>query len=435
MSDTSTAEERDLEKGEWKTLAVLGIPSLALALATTVVTTYLPVHLQTGKTSTAMIGLLIGTEGVMAIIVPLIVGTWSDTLRTRFGGRLPFVMAGTLPVGIALALMGFTRTLGIAAILLFVFYAGYFTAYEPYRALYPDLIDEAIAGRAQSTQSIARGLGTFLALVGGGLLIALASPAPFVTAAAVSTGALAAFAFVAQRRRRRREAEQDGEQNGDESDGRSVGEQVHHLWCMVRDRGELQEFLAANALWELTLGALKTFVVLYLTIGLGFQQGTASGIIGGVALLLLVGSPISGKLGDRFGRLRVMNWTLVVYGLGFFVPFLTTSHVLIVAAVPFIALGGGVVMTLPYAILQPLMGDAEHGALTGYYSVSRGIGTALGPILAGTAIAASDSFFDGTKGYQAMWGVCGAAILMSLIPLRRLRNRVGDHVENGRGED
>jgi MFS family permease len=88
--------------------------------------------------------------------------------------------------------------------------------------------------------------------------------------------------------------------------------------------------------------------------------------------------------------------------------------------VPFIAIGGGVLMALPYAVLQPLMPEGRHGALTGYYSLSRGLGTWLGPLVAGLAITALSGPFAGTHGYQAVWGVCAAASLLSLLPLRRL---------------
>jgi MFS family permease len=191
----------------------------------------------------------------------------------------------------------------------------------------------------------------------------------------------------------------------------------------VRERAELRAYLYANAMWELSLGALKTFVVLYVTLGLGFSVSTGSLIIGGVALLLLAASPVAGMLADRHGLVRVMRWALPLYGLGLLVPFLTTSRPLIAPAVVLVALGGGVVMTLPYALLMPLMGDAEHGTLTGFYSASRGIGTALGPLLAGVAIQATSGVFSATKGYQATWGVCAVAVLLSLVPLRHLAGR------------
>jgi MFS family permease len=91
-----------------------------------------------------------------------------------------------------------------------------------------------------------------------------------------------------------------------------------------------------------------------------------------------------------------------------------------------IAFGGGVVMTLPYALLIPLMDEGDHGLTTGLYSLSRGVGTALGPLLAGVAIQSLSGVFDGTDGYQAMWGVCAVAILSAIPLLGRLKERAQD---------
>jgi MFS family permease len=165
--------------------------------------------------------------------------------------------------------------------------------------------------------------------------------------------------------------------------------------------------------------------VLYITRGLGLTVQAASLAIGAGALVILAASPVSGKLGDRVGRARVMQVGLWVYGLGMIVPLLTSSPWIVAAVVPFVAFGGGVIMTLPYALLMPLMPSDRHGALSGFYSLSRGIGTALGPLLAGVAIALGRDLFAGTQGFAAMWAVCAAATLAS-IPLAR---RLGDDAD------
>jgi MFS family permease len=189
---------------------------------------------------------------------------------------------------------------------------------------------------------------------------------------------------------------------------------------LVRERAELRAFFAANALWELSLAALKTFVILYITKSLGKPVSDASLIVGAVAVIVLVASPVSGKAGDRFGRARVMLWTLVIYGIGLLVPFATTSTTVLVPVLVIVAFGGGVVMTLPYALLMPMMPEEEHGALTGFYSVSRGVGVALGPAIAGLAIQLAG------RDYRAMWLVCGTAILVSVPFTRRLRHEDAD---------
>jgi MFS family permease len=84
-------------------------------------------------------------------------------------------------------------------------------------------------------------------------------------------------------------------------------------------------------------------------------------------------------------------------------------------------------MTLAYAILMPLMPEHEHGALTGFYSLSRGVGITTGPLIAGALIYATRySPFGATSGYQAMWIVCAAAALISLVFVRAMRRSVKD---------
>jgi MFS family permease len=410
-------QERELERGEKRTVALLGLPTMALSLSVTVTTTYLPTVAHAFVASNVVIGLIIGLEGLMALWLPLVVGTWSDQLDTRLGGRLPFLI-GASPIVVAglfgMAFVGSTLTLAAAAL---VFFFGYFVAYEPYRALYPDAVGEEAAGRAQGTQALWRGVGTGLALLGGGLLLGLGRGAPFLAAAAAYLVCVATFAYVLARRGVPRES-QGGSGN--------LREEARHVVQLVRDHGALQAFLVANALWELSLAALKTFVVLYVTRGLGFSRTEASLLIGAVAVVVLLAALASGKLADRHGRLKVLQAALPVYGLGFLVPLVFTAKLAVALAIPFIAVGGGVLMALPYAILIPLMPEDEHGALTGYYSLSRGLGTWFGPLLAGIAVTAFAGVFSATDGYQAVWGVCALTVLTSIVPTRRLRRHADE---------
>ena len=58
MPDTAT-RERPLKSREKRIVAILGIPTLALALSTTVVTTYLPVVASGFVGSTVVIGVIV----------------------------------------------------------------------------------------------------------------------------------------------------------------------------------------------------------------------------------------------------------------------------------------------------------------------------------------------------------------------------------------
>jgi MFS family permease len=75
-------------------------------------------------------------------------------------------------------------------------------------------------------------------------------------------------------------------------------------------------------------------------------------------------------------------------------------------------------MALPYAMLIPMMPRAGHGLLTGVYSMSRGLGVVVGPLLAGAAIQGQRALDTplGTVRYSALWLVAGLLLLAS-VPL------------------
>jgi MFS family permease len=411
MAATET-QQRPLKQDEKRVLALLGLPTLTLALTITVITTYVPKLASRFTGSTTVIGLIVGAEGFLALFVPLIAGAWSDRIDTPIGRRLPFLIAATPPLVIALAIVGFVNSLLGIALAVFVFFLAYFVAYEPYRALYPDLVDDEIAGRGQSRQAVWRGVGTGLALVGGGVLFGVSRAAPFVAAAAVAAGGMAAFTVLSIKRRQK--SHRDG-------DPKTVHDKVRDLWKLIRAEGRLRAYLVANSLWELSLGALKTFVVLYITNGLGYSVFAAAGIVGGVALVVLIAAPVSGRMADRFGSTAVMRVALPLYGAGLLVPLFVRTPWALVPILPAIAFGGGVIMTLPYAMLIPLMPEGDHGALTGFYSLSRGIGVMLGPLLAGVAVSVLKGPLSSTHGYAGMWLVCSAAVLASIPLVKHVR--------------
>ena len=86
-SDVGKANGEDrLSRAQLWFLVILGFPAFGVAFAYTVVGTYLPVLLAE-LSGPAVTGLLIGGEGVVALIVPVVVGGWSDATRSGIGRR------------------------------------------------------------------------------------------------------------------------------------------------------------------------------------------------------------------------------------------------------------------------------------------------------------------------------------------------------------
>lgn len=386
---------------------ILGVPSFALSLAIAVLSTYLPVLARKYTESTSVIGLLIGGEGFIAVLLPVWIGRLSDRTTTRLGRRLPFLLAAAPFAALALSLLPFAGSLATMAIEVFVFYLAYFVYFSPYRALYPDLISKEAAARAQGLQGVFTGAGLGLALVGGGFALELWRPLPYVVGGAlliIATGVVAIMI--------------DHTAAPVSLDGRSEGSPFRDLWTLLRSDPAISKFVVGNALLTLGLGGMKSFVVLWLTEGLGKSITFTGCAMAVVAVGTVVGALIAGKLGDRDGPAHVLNLALFIFGIGMIVGTFTTSVVLLGIAFPAIALAGGAAFALPYAVLLRLAPARKHGIVAGLFDASSGLGTLLGPALTGLAIDLLRPLFPSTHGYAAMWPVLSLSVLGSMLILR-----------------
>lgn len=398
---------------ERRFLFVLGTPALGIALAYTMVTTYVPVLINdlSGPTVT---GILIGGEGLFALVVPVFVGGLSDRLRTRIGGRLPLVLVGCVLAVLALVAMPLAAdSLVWMAAALAVFFIGYFTYYAPYYALYPDLVPKQMRGRSQGFQGTLRSAGLLVALGGGGFLLSIGRPWPFlVGAVAVLVVTAGLYAGVLSRLGR--------------DDGRldQAGIITSSMDLLRADEG-IRRWFVANACWEAAIAALRTFVVLYLTIGLGLSLAKASGALALVGVAAILAAPVAGKLADHYGHRRVMSLAVWVFAIGLLTAVFTTDLAFLGAVIP-VAFAAVVLMTLPYALLMGLLPDdrGTHGTSAGLFGMSRGVGVIVGPLLAGIAADLLDSVpvltLARTDGYSAIFAVAALLLFASIPNLRKI---------------
>ena len=406
-------EVRPLPPPQTRFLLLLGLPALALSVAITVVSAYAP-PLVAELSSPAVAGLIIGAEGVFALIVPIAVGSRSDRTRSRWGSRLPYLVAGGGLAAVALALIPFAGSLPVIALGLCAFYLGYFAYYAPYRAMYPDCVDPRFTGRALGLQSTLREVGLGVALVGGSLVFALWQPLAFLIASGILVAGTAVFVA------RVRDPSRGTMPEHDPGPGDALRQGAwRDTIGVMRRRPDVRRLLVANALWEFAQAALKAFIVLFLTVGLGRSAAFGSIVFALVAVVAVAAALIGGRLVDQRGYRRLLVPATVIYGIGALAPALTQSPAVLLV-VPLVAFGAALTMSLSYAWLASLMADEPHGLAAGLYGVSQGAGIVLGPAVAGVAVEVLRPAFEGTAGYAAVFVVAAAAVLLSLLFVARV---------------
>ena len=137
-----------------------------------VTTTYLPVLLDHIESSPGLIGLVMLVNG-SGLSVPLVVGYWSDRRRMRgAGGRLPFVLGGSVVAGGGLLAVALGASSSYLALAVFgaTVYVGLNAITTAHRALVSDSsCPNSVRVRRVPKRSLSLA-GSMLGLVAGGLL-------------------------------------------------------------------------------------------------------------------------------------------------------------------------------------------------------------------------------------------------------------------------
>jgi MFS family permease len=387
----------------------LGLGAFGLAFSLTTTAAYLPPLLHRFTNSGGLIGVILGAEGVFALTLSPIVGPWSDTFHTPLGRRRPFMLVALGPIGFCLLLMPFMPNLWTTAVIVMSFFFAYYLFETPYRGLYPDVLPADSFGRSQGIQHIQRGIAIGIALVGGGLLFKLWRPAPFVLAAILTTTACGLTILLVR---------EDGG-HGRVFEGFSA--YIKRSWHIFWENGDVRRFLLANSAWEGTFAAARTFVVLYITVGLHQSKVMSSAVLGAVAVGYVIAAIFAGRLGDRFGLARVIFYASFIYGAGFLVGGLAQQwHDWYFPLIIAVSVAGGTVMTLAWGLLYKIVPQEHRGAVSGLATTTKGIGLLVGTPIAGLAIDQARPYFQATHGYQVLWPICGLPILAAIPLLMRL---------------
>ena len=118
---------------------------------------------------------------------------------------------------------------------------------------------------------------------------------------------------------------------------------------------------------------------------LGASPVAVSWLLTAYLVAASVATPLIGRLGDLYGRGRMLSAVMVVFIAGSIVCALGDSLALLVGGRILQGAAGGV-FPLAYGIIRDTFPDATRMRAIGTLSVSLGVGAALGPALAGVIV-------------------------------------------------
>ncbi|MDX6550684.1 MAG: hypothetical protein QOJ31_1368, partial [Gaiellales bacterium] len=115
------------------------------------------------------------------------------------------------------------------------------------------------------------------------------------------------------------------------------------------------------------------------------NESTVSWVLTGYLLSASVATPIIGRLGDMFGKERVMVIVLVMLGLGTLLAAVATSITVLIAGRVIQGIGGGI-FPLAFGIIRDEFPREKVSGGIGLMSALLGIGGGLGVVLAGVIV-------------------------------------------------
>ena len=121
----------------------------------------------------------------------------------------------------------------------------------------------------------------------------------------------------------------------------------------------------------------------------GTSHATATWVLTGFLLSASVCTPLAGKLGDLFGKARVLTAVLVIFSVGSVVAALAGSIELLIAARVIQGVAGGV-FPLSFGIINDELPSEHRAGAIGLMSAMFGIGGGIGLPLAGVIVDNAD---------------------------------------------
>ncbi len=333
--------------------------------------------LQEGYTNApAVIGAVLSLQGLMGLIVPPLMGYYSDVYSSGRGRRTPFVLAGGILAGLtALVIyLGYIERISLLtfAVILAAFYFFMYFFVAQYRSLMPDVIESGSRGKASGIITLFEWMGNLFLF---GMIAFLAAKASAVTGinngikAMVQAGYLwipftvvavfligsAIYVFF-----RVREPKVEGE----------IPEEGlwDYLRVIISDRDFLS-FYTAQMLWWLSFEFIAVFMFGILESVLGTSNVTALGnaIMALFNVTVLIGAIIGGPLYDRIGRRK----SIILGGILFLIPFIlgwfVTTELQITTLIGFAGIGWGMLMATSWPVIGDLLTKYEKEAFNGRY--------------------------------------------------------------------
>ena len=373
---------------------LLGFGFFGVSVIWSVYNAFVPVFLQDRfLMAPAFIGFFMTLDNIAALFIQPAVGAWSDSLRTKIGRRLPFILVGAPVAAIAFFFLPFAKALPLFFMTALVLLLSMAVWRTPIVALMPDVTPSKYRSQANGIINFMGGVGTVIALLLGGALYSM-DPTnhayPFwLGSFLVVVAAVLVFIFV----REPKVFEKSGEERP------NIIKSVKGI-LKEKDKNTLL-ILGAIFFWFVAYCGIEAFFTLYANNHLGMDPALGAKLLSQLAFFFLIFALPAGYIGAAIGRKRTIligigMMTVAIISMFVLPPALLSTLLFSLPILGKVPVVGLILMFtgIAWAFINinslPMvvdMTDEKHiGTFTGLYYLFSTLAAILGPTLYGVIV-------------------------------------------------
>jgi Na+/melibiose symporter-like transporter len=335
--------------------------------------------------SAAVIGLLMGMDNVLGLVIQPWIGNRSDNTRTRWGRRIPYLAVGMPIAAVLFATIPLASSLPALIALMFA-YALVANSFKPLgEALLPDFIRPERRSRANAAVKIASSLTIIVSALISTLLVDSHPQLAFSVPSVLMLGSAAVLVWRVRdstSRAYREAVAEDREPEREDTPKPRMRDILRDI-AGDTDRTRLLVILAI-LLFGAAWAASRSLITNYGIEALGLSRGSAGGLTlpSGVAFLLAA-YPLA-LLSERIGRVRVMASGSTVFVVSLTIGTLLHTSTATIVALCVAAIGAaGFVINGAVVLWNLAPSGRVLGTYTALYTVGWATGGFLGPAVVG----------------------------------------------------
>ena len=401
VTETSADEDFSYVQIWW-----IGFGFLGVMLTFTLYNAFVPLMYEQFLSSRVQIGLLMGTDNLIGLLLIPFIGAWSDRVTGKLGRRLPFIVVAVPVAALTFAGIPFAAQALWSLIVIEVLFTIAMQTYRgPVISLLPDHTPPERRSTGNGIINLMGGAGVLISFGGLSLLYDIDPRIPF----SIGAVALIATGVIVYLKADRHPPYVD---TSDVGEARPLMDTIVGVRDLVRkpNRGQFY-ILAAMLTYYIGYAGLDAMFPLYGVNELGLTEGRAAFVLTSFAGSFLVFALFAGMVGTKFGKIPTMLTGLTILPILFLIAAPVRSVTVIVVLFAFGGFAWGLVNVQAMPLIADLGGRNRIGFFVGLYYLFTMVGQMIGPALLGGAM---DLIGDQGLFYGGAAAFAGGFVLLSI---------------------